>query len=104
SVAASPPSASGPPGTRSSYATTSSPNVGVRRQGREMTGMSLFGFRPRPDERPDDEPWPEAMWPLPDGVELRGEVVTLRPVQPADHAELRQALDHPACWEHMSTQ
>ena len=66
--------------------------------------MSLFGFRPRPDERPDDEPWPDAMWPPPDGVELRGEVVTLRPVQPADVAELRQALDHPACWEHMSSQ
>lgn len=68
-----------------------------------MSGMSLFGFRPRPDERPDDEPWPEAMWPLPDGVELRGEVVTLRPLQPADHEELRHALDHPQVWAHLPT-
>jgi N-acetyltransferase len=68
-----------------------------------MTGMSLFGFRPRPDERPDDEPWPEAVWPMPDGVELRGDVVTLRLLEPRDQEELRRALDHPACWTHLST-
>jgi RimJ/RimL family protein N-acetyltransferase len=65
--------------------------------------MSLFGFRPRPDERPDDEPWPEALWPMPEGVELRGDVVTLRPLQPGDHAELRHALDHPQVWTHLPT-
>jgi RimJ/RimL family protein N-acetyltransferase len=68
-----------------------------------MAGMSLFGFRPRPDERPDDEPWPEVVWPMPDGVELRGEVVTLRLIRPGDHEELRRALDDPQVWEHLST-
>jgi N-acetyltransferase len=66
-----------------------------------MAGMSFFGFRPRLDERPDDEPWPPALWPMPEGVELHGDVVTLRPIGPADHEELRRALDHPECWTHM---
>lgn len=66
-----------------------------------MTAMDWFGFRPRPDDRPDDEPWPEAIWPMPDGVELRGEVVTLRPVHPADYTELQRALDRPEVWAHI---
>jgi RimJ/RimL family protein N-acetyltransferase len=68
-----------------------------------MSAMSFFGFRPRPDERPDDEPWPPALWPMPDGVELRGEVVTLRPIRPGDHEELRRTLAFPEVWEHLPT-
>jgi N-acetyltransferase len=68
-----------------------------------MAGLSLFGFRPRPDERPDDQPWPHAVWPMPAGVELRGEVVTLRPIQPGDHEELRRALDFDQVWTHLSS-
>jgi N-acetyltransferase len=65
--------------------------------------MNLFGFRPKEDARPDDTAWPAATWPLPDGVELRGQVVTLRPIVPADHEELRRALDFPQVWAHLPT-
>jgi RimJ/RimL family protein N-acetyltransferase len=65
--------------------------------------MSLFGFRPRDDARPDDAPWPHATWPIPDGVELRGRVITLRPVESADVEELRRALDFPQVWTHLPT-
>jgi N-acetyltransferase len=68
-----------------------------------MAGLSLFGFRPRPDDRPDDEPWPPALWPMPDGVELRGEVVTLTPIRPGDHEELRRALDFDPVWTHLAS-
>jgi RimJ/RimL family protein N-acetyltransferase len=65
--------------------------------------MDFFGFRPKVDERPDDSPWPQATWPMPDGVELRGEVVTLRPITPGDYAELQRALDFEAVWQHLPT-
>ena len=65
--------------------------------------MSLFGFRPKDDERPDDTAWPQATWPPPADVELRGQVVTLRPITPADHEELRRALDFPQVWAHLPT-
>jgi RimJ/RimL family protein N-acetyltransferase len=68
-----------------------------------MSGLSFFGFRPRVDERPDDEPWPQAIWPIPAEAELHGRVVTLRPIQPGDHEELRRALAFPQVWEHLST-
>ena len=68
-----------------------------------MAGFSLFGFRPKEDPRPDDEPWPAAVWPIPAGAELRGTVVTLRPLVPADYAELLQALDSPLVWRHLPT-
>jgi RimJ/RimL family protein N-acetyltransferase len=38
---------------------------------------------------------------MPDGVELRGEVVTLRAIEPADYAELQRALDFEAVWRHL---
>jgi N-acetyltransferase len=65
--------------------------------------MSLFGFRPKDDARPDDGAWPQATWPPPPGVELRGRVVTLRPITAEDHEELRRALDHPQVWAHLPT-
>jgi RimJ/RimL family protein N-acetyltransferase len=68
-----------------------------------MPGLNQFGFRPKEDPRPVDEPWPEATWPIPDGAELRGSVATLRPIQPADHAELQHALDSPKVWLHLPT-
>ena len=65
--------------------------------------MTLFGFRPKEDARPDDTAWPPATWPMPDGVELHGQVVTLRPIVAADHEELRRALDFPQVWAHLPT-
>jgi RimJ/RimL family protein N-acetyltransferase len=64
---------------------------------------SLFGFRPKEDPRPDDEPWPAAVWPIPAEAELRGQVVTLRPITAADHPELLHALDSPKVWQHLPT-
>jgi RimJ/RimL family protein N-acetyltransferase len=64
---------------------------------------SLFGFRPKEDERPDDVVWPEALWPIPDGVELHGQVVTLRPIAATDYAELQRALDFSEVWTHLPT-
>ena len=65
--------------------------------------MNLFGFRPKDDDRPEDTPWPHATWPIPDGAELHGHVVTLRPIEPADHEELRRTLDFPQVWAHLPT-
>jgi RimJ/RimL family protein N-acetyltransferase len=65
--------------------------------------MSLFGFRPREDARPEDTAWPPATWPPPEGVELRGRVVTLRPVTPQDYEPLRRALDFEQVWAHLPT-
>lgn len=65
--------------------------------------MSVFGFRAKDDARPDDTPWPQATWPPPADAELRGQVVTLRPIAPADHEELRRALDFPQVWAHLPT-
>lgn len=65
--------------------------------------MSLFGFRPKEDPRPDDQPWREVVWPMPDAVELTGRVVRLRQLVDADLPELLQALDSPRVWEHLPT-
>ncbi|MFB8006503.1 GNAT family N-acetyltransferase [Nocardia sp. NPDC056000] len=59
-------------------------------------------FQPLPDPRPDDAPWPDMIWPVPEGTELVGDVVRLTPVNPAaDAAELFAALDHDAVWAHV---
>ncbi len=70
----------------------------------DIPGMgSLFGFRAKEDARPDDSPWPQAVWPMPEGVELAGRVVTLRQVTPADHEDLLQALAPAEIWAHLPT-
>ncbi len=54
------------------------------------------------DPRPDDTPWPEAVWPVPAGTVLRGRHVTLSITDPdADADELFAALDHDAVWAHV---
>lgn len=59
-------------------------------------------FEPVPDPRPDDEPWPELVWPIPDATELVGDVVRLTTAAPeSDAAELFRALDHPEVWTHI---
>jgi N-acetyltransferase len=59
-------------------------------------------FEPLPDPRPDDEPWPAMSWPP--AAALRGEVVTLTPVEPErDAADLFAALDHDAVWRHVAS-
>jgi N-acetyltransferase len=65
--------------------------------------MNLFGFRPQVDPRPDDPAWPQATWPPPEGVELTGRVVTLRPIGPDDYEDVRRALAPAAVWEHLPT-
>jgi N-acetyltransferase len=68
----------------------------------EIPGMSsLFGFRPKEDERPDDVVWPEATWPIPADVELVGRAVTLSPIAAGDYDELRQALSFAQVWTHL---
>lgn len=59
-------------------------------------------FEPVADPRPDDEPWPDLIWPVPAGTELVGETVRLTPVDPAaDAAELFRVLDRDAVWAHI---
>lgn len=59
-------------------------------------------FDPVPDARPNDEPWPHMIWPVPAGTELTGTFVRLSAVDPAaDSAELFDALDHDGVWAHV---
>jgi len=61
------------------------------------------GFIPLPDARPNDEPWPEMMWPPRADVELVGRAVTLVPLDPIRHAaELFTMLDDDAVWAHLA--
>lgn len=60
-------------------------------------------FAPPPDPRPDDVTWPTLRWPPPDGVELVGHTVSLRPAAPdRDAAELFAALDDDRVWAHLA--
>lgn len=55
------------------------------------------------DSRPEDDPWPDMLWPPPHGTALRGAVVELRVLDPdQDVAGLFTALDHDAVWIHLS--
>jgi len=64
--------------------------------------MTTERFAPRVDPRPLDEPWREATWPLPEGLVLRGEHVTLSRSVPEDAYELFGALDDDAVWAHVA--
>lgn len=60
-------------------------------------------FRPVPDARPDDGPWPAMSWPPAPGTRLRGAAVELTPVDPErDAAELFAALDSDDVWRHVA--
>ena len=58
-------------------------------------------FDPRPDPRPYDAAWPEAVWPPPRGTVLEGQAVRLTPTNDDDLAELWAALDDEAVWRHL---
>ncbi|MGO4105418.1 GNAT family N-acetyltransferase [Leifsonia sp. YAF41] len=60
-------------------------------------------FTPVPDARPDDTAWPPLAWPPASDVLLVGEHVRLMTLNPERHAaELFQALDDDATWQHLS--
>jgi RimJ/RimL family protein N-acetyltransferase len=52
------------------------------------------------DSRPDDVVWPHAEWPPPHELTLGA--ITLSQFVPADAPDLFHALDHDACWDHVS--
>ncbi len=58
-------------------------------------------FVPRADPRPDDAPWPTALWPVPHGCILAVGGVQLTLATEADAPELFDALDHEAVWIHV---
>lgn len=59
-------------------------------------------FEPREDPRPDDDPWPDMVWPVPAGTVLTGRTVTLTTTDPeADAEALFDALDDDAVWRHV---
>ncbi|MFC9787455.1 GNAT family N-acetyltransferase [Rhodococcus sp. NPDC127528] len=59
-------------------------------------------FTPVPDPRPTDVPWPQMLWPIPGGTELRGSWVRLTTLDPAaDAADLFRALDRDRVWAHV---
>jgi RimJ/RimL family protein N-acetyltransferase len=54
------------------------------------------------DPRPDDAPWPDAIWPVPAGTGLLGRHVTLTITDPtADAPGLFEALDDDRVWAHV---
>lgn len=54
------------------------------------------------DPRPSDPPWPDALWPVPEGTILAGRHVTLSITDPdLDAPELFSALDHDEVWTHV---
>jgi RimJ/RimL family protein N-acetyltransferase len=60
-------------------------------------------FRPQHDQRPDDAPWPEAVWPPADDALLRGGVVELRPTVLDDAPELLHAFIDDRVWTHLAS-
>lgn len=58
-------------------------------------------FVPRVDPRPEDAPWPSALWPVPVDTILAAGDVQLTLATGADAPELFEALDHDAVWAHM---
>ncbi|HEU0190294.1 MAG TPA: N-acetyltransferase, partial [Mycobacterium sp.] len=62
----------------------------------------LVRFEPVADPRPDDDPWPPMIWPVPDGAVLAGEVVQLSALDPAaDAGKLMAVLDDDRVWAHV---
>ncbi|CAM3733719.1 GNAT family N-acetyltransferase [Smaragdicoccus niigatensis] len=58
-------------------------------------------FLPVPDPRPQDEPWPDMVWPIPPATMLVGRNLDLIPLNPREHAEpLFAALDDDRVWTH----
>ena len=58
----------------------------------ELQAMELI------DPRPDDNPWPECLWPVPAETILTGVHLTITAFQRSDAAELFTALDHDDVW------
>lgn len=58
-------------------------------------------FEPRTDPRPNDVPWGQATWPVPEGVVLRIGAVTLARSTPEDAYALFRALDDDVVWAHV---
>ncbi|MEC3953007.1 GNAT family protein [Nocardia sp. CDC153] len=59
-------------------------------------------FQVVPDPRPEDEVWPEMVWPVPEATVLTGKRVELATVDPEhDAEELFRALDHDRVWAHI---
>lgn len=59
-------------------------------------------FIPRVDPRPEDDPWPDLVWPVPEGTVLRGRLVRLSRADPdADAEELFDALDDDRDWAYV---
>ena len=58
-------------------------------------------FVPLADPRPDDAPWPSALWPVPQGSILAAGDIQLTLATEADAPELFDALDHDAVWAHV---
>lgn len=52
------------------------------------------------DSRPDDTAWPQAQWPPPHELSLGA--VALSQFVESDAADLFDALDHDACWDHVA--
>lgn len=71
---------------------------------RRVTTPSSHGqsFTPVLDSRPRDAPWPAMSWPIARNLELHGESVLLRRLDPgADAGPLFAALDRPEVWKHV---
>jgi hypothetical protein len=67
-----------------------------------MQRDELDRFDPVMDSRPNDQPWPEMLWPIPAGTQLLGATVQLVPLDPtADAADLFRAFDHDKVWAHV---
>jgi RimJ/RimL family protein N-acetyltransferase len=58
-------------------------------------------FQAPPDSRPDDQPWPDAVWPVAPDTVLVGQLISLTPTSAADAADMFVALDHDAVWAHV---
>jgi N-acetyltransferase len=59
-------------------------------------------FVPPADSRPDDRPWPEALWPPSADTVLAGDWVELRPTAAEDAPALFEALDDDRVWAHLA--
>jgi len=56
-------------------------------------------FAPIADPRPQEVPWPEAMWPVADDVVLTGQFIELRRTTADDAEAITTALADPTVWE-----
>ena len=60
-------------------------------------------FRPQVDPRPDDAPWPEAVWPPDTDAVLTGDIVELTPTRRVDAPELLQAFVDDRVWAYLAS-